>query len=140
LRGADEPGWTEPDLSSGAARTERLVPIFSHHWVGPDSSSPHRWRKSTSLAWINGLTFIALTVLQNRGRPDITGKPHLIEILPFLAILWTLTSTLGNLRGIAGWLFFGCPKWRAADYLGVAAGRLLAASEVAAHLFGGKLL
>ena len=100
----------------------------------------HRWHKSTSFAWINGLTFIALTVLQNRGRPDITGKPHLIEILPFLAILWTLTSTLGNLRGIAGWLFFGCPKWRAADYLGVAAGRLLAASEVAAHLFGGKLL
>jgi hypothetical protein len=45
-----------------------------------------------------------------------------------------------SLRGIADWLFFGCLKWRGGRLLGVAAGRLLAASEVAAHLVGGKLL
>jgi hypothetical protein len=68
------------------------------YWIGPNlPSSPHRWRKSPSFAWINGLTFIALTVLQSRGQPDITGKPHPMEILPFLAILWTLTSTLGGI-------------------------------------------
>jgi hypothetical protein len=122
LHGADESGWAEPDLpaalhvrSSPACRaclerkralggrtllaleygSERLVPIFYPIAYDRIPSSPHRWRKSPSFAWINGLTFIALTVLQNRGRPDITGKPHLMEILPFLATLWTLTSTLG---------------------------------------------
>jgi hypothetical protein len=44
------------------------------------------------------------------------------------------TAIAWSLRGIADWLFLDVRNGEAADYLGVAAGRLLAASEVAAHL------
>ena len=46
-------------------------------------------------AWINGLAFVSFTLLSGQGRPDLTGKLHFAEILPFLGILWLLTSTLG---------------------------------------------
>jgi hypothetical protein len=41
------------------------------------------------------LAFVSFTLIQGHGRPDLTGKLHFAEILPFLGILWLLTSTLG---------------------------------------------
>ena len=38
-------------------------------------------------AWINGLAFVSFTLIQGQGRPDLTGKLHFAEILPFLGIL-----------------------------------------------------
>ena len=43
---------------------------------------------------------MSFTLIQGQGRPDLTGKLHFAEILPFLGILWLLTSTLG-LNGAA---------------------------------------
>lgn len=38
--------------------------------------------------WINGLAFFPLALLQAQGRPDLVAKFHLLELLPFLIILW----------------------------------------------------
>jgi O-antigen/teichoic acid export membrane protein len=38
--------------------------------------------------WINALAGSPSTLLQARGRPDLTAKFHLIELVPFVGILW----------------------------------------------------
>ena len=100
-------------------------------------------------AWINGLAFIAFTLLQSQGRPDITGKLHLMEALPFLAILWGLTNTTFGINGAAiAWslrctvdalaLFWaaGMPRREVLSALRPAV--LLSASGVAAHFTDGN--
>lgn len=54
-------------------------------------------------AWINGLAFIALSLLQARGRPDLAARIHLLELLPFIAILWLLVDQLGTLGAAWAW-------------------------------------
>jgi O-antigen/teichoic acid export membrane protein len=46
---------------------------------------------------------VAFTLLQSQGRPDVTGKLHAIEVLPFLAILWILTTTFGINGAAIAW-------------------------------------
>jgi O-antigen/teichoic acid export membrane protein len=38
--------------------------------------------------WINSLAFIPYALLQAQGRPDLTARFHLLEVIPFLAVLW----------------------------------------------------
>jgi len=38
--------------------------------------------------WFNSLAFIPFALLQGQGRPDITAKFHMIELLPYLLCLW----------------------------------------------------
>ena len=45
--------------------------------------------------WINTLAFIPFTYLQGRGRPDLPAKFHVLELLPYVAILWLLIDLLG---------------------------------------------
>ncbi|AEK56875.1 flippase [Acidithiobacillus caldus] len=45
--------------------------------------------------WINTLAFIPFAYLQARGRPDLPAKFHLLELLPYVAILWVLIDKLG---------------------------------------------
>ncbi|PSC03135.1 flippase [Alsobacter soli] len=56
-------------------------------------------------AWINGLAFVPFSLLQARGRPDLTAKFHLLEVLPFLLILWFLTSHFGLIGAALAWVF-----------------------------------
>jgi O-antigen/teichoic acid export membrane protein len=53
--------------------------------------------------WVNGLAFIPFSLLQAQGRPDLPAKFHLLEILPFVIILWSLSSTLGLLGAALAW-------------------------------------
>lgn len=50
--------------------------------------------------WINGLAFFPLALLQAQGRPDLVAKFHLLELLPFLIILWAGMKWFG-LEGAA---------------------------------------
>ena len=128
-----------------------LSPIFFRYWIGGEFAL-HAAPVAQILflgAWINGLAFIALTLIQSQGRPDITGKLHMIEIVPFLVILWTLTSTLGINGAAIAWsvrcaadalaLFWvsGLPRRDVLSAL--RPGALLAASEVVAWLVGSRL-
>lgn len=82
-----------------------LAPAFFRYWIGGDFAL-HAAPVAQILflgAWVNGLAFITLTLIQSQGRPDITGKLHMIEIVPFLAILWALTSTLGINGAAIAW-------------------------------------
>jgi O-antigen/teichoic acid export membrane protein len=54
-------------------------------------------------AWIAGLAFIAYTFIQSQGRPDLTGKLHFAELIPFLAILWLLITAFGIKGAAAAW-------------------------------------
>jgi len=53
--------------------------------------------------WINTLAFIPFTYLQGRGRPDLPAKFHVLEILPYVAILWVLITRLGILGAAWAW-------------------------------------
>ncbi|OYQ31761.1 hypothetical protein CHU95_21785 [Niveispirillum lacus] len=54
-------------------------------------------------AWINGLAFVALSLLQGQGRPDLAAKIHLMELLPFIGILWLLIDQFGLPGAAAAW-------------------------------------
>jgi O-antigen/teichoic acid export membrane protein len=128
-----------------------LSPAFFRYWIGADFAALAAPIAQILFlgAWINGLAFIALTLLQGQGRPDITGKLHMIELAPFLAILWILTSTLGIKGAAIAWslrcaadavaLFWmsGIPR---RDVLsGLRPGALLVASEIATWFVGPRL-
>ena len=38
--------------------------------------------------WVNALAFIPFTLIQAMGRPDLTARFHLLELVPYLALLW----------------------------------------------------
>jgi O-antigen/teichoic acid export membrane protein len=49
--------------------------------------------------WINGLAFVPYALLEARGRPDLTAKFHMIEILPHIALLWFCLHQFGLIGG-----------------------------------------
>ena len=82
-----------------------LAPAFFRYWIGPDFalvSAPVAQILFLG-AWINGLAFVVYTLIQSQGRPDLTGKLHFAEVLPFLGILWFLTSTFGINGAATAW-------------------------------------
>ena len=64
----------------GAALAEKTAPVGQILLVG---------------IWINTLGIIPFTYLQGRGRPDLPAKFHVVELLPYFAILWVLIDRLG---------------------------------------------
>jgi len=46
---------------------------------------------------------IAYTLVQSAGRADITGRLHLMELLPYAALLWLLLSAFGTLGAVFAW-------------------------------------
>jgi O-antigen/teichoic acid export membrane protein len=54
-------------------------------------------------AWANGIAFLPYGFIQARGKPHITAKLGLIEILPFFAALWLLIETMGLSGAAIAW-------------------------------------
>jgi O-antigen/teichoic acid export membrane protein len=79
-----------------------LAPIFFKYWIGAGFAAIAAPVAEILFfgAWINGLAFVPFGLLDSQGRPDITGKFHAAELLPFIGVLWVLTSTFG-IRGAA---------------------------------------
>jgi O-antigen/teichoic acid export membrane protein len=50
--------------------------------------------------WVNGLATIPYVYLQARGKPDITAKIHVAEVIPYALALWAGLS-LAGIRGAA---------------------------------------
>ena len=86
-----------------------LAPVFFRYWIGPEFalvSAPVAQILFFG-AWIAGLAFIAYTLIQSQGRPDLTGKLHFAELIPFLGILWVLTSAFGIKGAATAWTLRG---------------------------------
>lgn len=57
-----------------------------------------------ALGWlVNTLARPASTILQSAGRPDLTAKVHMIEIIPYLLALWLLIEKFGIAGAAAAW-------------------------------------
>jgi O-antigen/teichoic acid export membrane protein len=54
-------------------------------------------------AWANGVAFLPFALLQGQGRPDITAKIHLIEVVPFIGLLWLLMRHFGLPGAAVAW-------------------------------------
>lgn len=54
-------------------------------------------------AWANGVAFIPYAFLQGKGRPDLTAKAHMVEVIPFIAVLVGLTHVFGLPGAALAW-------------------------------------
>jgi O-antigen/teichoic acid export membrane protein len=82
-----------------------LTPVFFRYWIGADFAAVAAPVAEILFfgAWINGLALVPFVLLQGQGRPDITGKLHAAEVLPFVVVLWVLTSTFGITGAAVAW-------------------------------------
>ncbi len=82
-----------------------LTPVFFKYWIGADFAAVAAPVAEILFfgAWINGLAFVPSGLLQSQGRPDVTGKFHAAELLPFICILWGLTSAFGITGAALAW-------------------------------------
>jgi len=82
-----------------------LAQVFFRYWIGPEFalvSAPVAQILFFGV-WFNGLSFVAYTLIQSQGRPDLTGKLHFAELLPFLGVLWVLTVSFGIKGAATAW-------------------------------------
>lgn len=97
-----------------------LTPLFFRYWIGADFAvfaAPIAQILFFG-AWINAVAFIPYALLQGQGRPDVTGKFHTLEVVPFVAVLWGLTSIYGIGGAAVAWslrcaLDAACLLWAA---------------------------
>jgi O-antigen/teichoic acid export membrane protein len=82
-----------------------MAPEGLHLWLGEDFS-----RNSTPvLRWLAiGMFFncfgqIAFAAIQGAGRPDLTGKLHILELPFYLMMLWWLVARLGIEGAAIAW-------------------------------------
>jgi O-antigen/teichoic acid export membrane protein len=54
-------------------------------------------------AWINSLAMVPFALLQGQGRPDLVAKFHAFELLPFIVILYGMTSQFGLAGAAIAW-------------------------------------
>jgi len=82
-----------------------LTPVFFRYWISSDFAAVAAPVAQILFfgAWINGLAFVPFGLLQSQGRPDLTGKFHAAEVLPFIAVLWGLTSAYGITGAALAW-------------------------------------
>jgi O-antigen/teichoic acid export membrane protein len=82
-----------------------LTPVFFKYWISADFAAVAAPVAEILFfgAWINGLAFVPFGLLQSQGRPDVTGKFHAAEVLPFIAVLWGLTSAYGITGAAWAW-------------------------------------
>lgn len=74
-------------------------------WLGGDFAT-----KSTAIfqclcigAYMNGLAQVPFALIQASGRTDVTAKIHLLELAPYLGLVWFLTGHFGILGTAVAW-------------------------------------
>jgi len=80
---------------------------FLRLWLGPSLAeiSAPVGRILLLGVWANGLALIPYVLLRGQGRPDLTAKFHLLELLPYILALW-LGMRVAGLHG-AAWAWTG---------------------------------
>jgi O-antigen/teichoic acid export membrane protein len=82
-----------------------IIPLFFQYWIGGEFASTAAPIAQTLLfgAWINGVAFVPFSLIQGQKRPDISAKIHAVEVIPFVAILWALTTSYGAMGAAIAW-------------------------------------
>jgi O-antigen/teichoic acid export membrane protein len=82
-----------------------LSPTFFRYWIGPDFAAVAAPVAQVLFPgmWMGALSLVGFTLLQSQGRADVTGKMSMVEFLPFIGILWSLTNTFGIVGAAAAW-------------------------------------
>lgn len=57
---------------------------------------------------VNSLAQVPYAVIQASGRPDVTAKLHLLELAPYMALLWWCTERYGIAGTAAAWVVRVC--------------------------------
>lgn len=85
--------WLSPLMAAGLL----LSAPFLAWWLSPELAAKSAGvMQILCLAfWINSLTLVPFTRLLASGRPDLVAKSHLIELLPYLALLYFALQTWG---------------------------------------------
>jgi O-antigen/teichoic acid export membrane protein len=85
--------WTSPFVAVGLL----LVGPFLAWWISPELAL-----QSTLVAqvlcvafWISSLAMVPYTKLLATGRPDLVAKSHLIQLLPYVALLYSALQAWG---------------------------------------------
>jgi len=82
-----------------------LIWPFLQVWVG-NGFSRHAAPVAEILLlgmWINGLAYVPFALLQAQGRPDIVAKFHLMELVPFVVLLWLGLQRFGIVAAAVVW-------------------------------------
>lgn len=76
-------------------------------WLGADfvRSSTRVLQWLAVGVFINSLGQVAFSVIQGIGRPDLTGKLHLVELPVYLVAIWWLLGRYGIEGAAAAWTF-----------------------------------
>ena len=82
-----------------------VIGPFLDLWVG------HEFAQASTLvaqilllgAWINGVALLPYNQLQAQGQPNVTAHLHMIEIVPFLLVLWLLIEHAGLPGAALAW-------------------------------------
>lgn len=70
---------------------------FLAWWISPEFAQQAGTTARVLLLafWINSLAFVPYAVLQAAGRPELVAKCHLVEVLPYAALLYLALVTWG---------------------------------------------
>lgn len=74
-------------------------------WLGPAfaSQSAPLLRWLTVGVFISCLVQVPFALIQASGRPDITAKLHMLELVPYLLLLWTMVGKAGITGAAVAW-------------------------------------
>ncbi len=73
-----------------------LMRPFLELWIGNFASESILVGQIILIAfWVNALCFIPLTVIVGSGRPKSVAVTHCIELVPYLGVLYILTTNFG---------------------------------------------
>ncbi len=88
-----------------ALAVSAFAPEWLTVWLGPafGANAAILAQGLAAAVFVNVAGQMAYTVLQASGRADITGRLHLLELLPYLAALWLLLHGAGTLGVVIAW-------------------------------------
>lgn len=86
-----------------------LMRPFLDLWMGPSFTAIAGTVAIVLLmgSWPNALTFAPYTLLQGQGRPDMTAKIHVAQMVPYILLLLVLTYQFGILGAAIAFLCRG---------------------------------
>ncbi len=86
-----------------------ILVAFSPQWLGLWLGSSFSLESSDVVTWlvagvlVNSAAQIVFAKVQGAGRSDLTAKLHLLELLPYLLLLWTLLKEYGVVGAAMAW-------------------------------------
>ena len=86
-----------------------MMTAFSHQWLGLWLGSNFSLESSGVVTWlvagviVNSAAQIVFAKVQGAGRSDLTAKLHLLELLPYLLLLWILLKEFGVVGAAMAW-------------------------------------